>query len=173
MKLFLVGITFFLWSVGSTYWYVCKIKSLCHDTGRTVESVENKDVSVVPLDTSVLKKEIKEDMDLSVPISFKLGSPEPDLNQEQEDFLTALADYMLKNESKTLVLIGHTDDIGEETKNLKLGAVRAESLKNYLVVKGVKANRIETTSKGESSPLTDNSTPEGREKNRRVEFIFK
>ena len=64
---------------------------------------------------------------------------------------------------------GHTCSIGSEAYNLKLSERRAESIKAYLVKKGVAAERITTKGYGESKPMADNKTREGRELNRRVE----
>ncbi|RMF97213.1 MAG: OmpA family protein, partial [Candidatus Schekmanbacteria bacterium] len=64
--------------------------------------------------------------------------------------------------------IGHTDSIGSEKYNQKLSEKRAEAVKNYYVEKGVDASIIEAIGKGESEPVADNKTREGRAKNRRV-----
>lgn len=64
---------------------------------------------------------------------------------------------------------GHTCSIGSEAYNLRLSERRAESIKAYLVKKGVAADRITTKGYGESKPIADNKTREGREMNRRVE----
>ena len=64
---------------------------------------------------------------------------------------------------------GHTDSTGTEEYNQKLSEGRAESVKAYMVRKGVSAHRIDTVGYGESRPMADNATSEGRELNRRVE----
>lgn len=68
-----------------------------------------------------------------------------------------------------IVAVGHTDSIGTDAYNQKLGQRRAEAVKAYLVSQGIDKNRIYTESKGESQPVADNRTREGRAKNRRVE----
>ncbi len=65
---------------------------------------------------------------------------------------------------------GHTDSIGSESYNMKLGLKRAEAVKKYLVDHGISADRLETKSFGETKPIAPNDTKEGRAKNRRVEF---
>jgi outer membrane protein OmpA-like peptidoglycan-associated protein len=65
---------------------------------------------------------------------------------------------------------GHTDNKGKENKNQKLSQDRAESVKAYLVSKGVAEDRLVAEGKGQSVPIADNATEEGREQNRRVEF---
>ena len=76
----------------------------------------------------------------------------------------------LKNFNVEIIIAtGHTDSIGTDAYNQKLGNRRAEAVKAYLISQGVAANRIYTDSKGESQPVADNRTREGRAKNRRVE----
>ena len=66
---------------------------------------------------------------------------------------------------------GHTDSDGEEAYNQKLSEERAASVKSLLVDSGIDASRLETVGYGESKPIDDNTTPEGKANNRRVEFI--
>jgi OOP family OmpA-OmpF porin len=69
-----------------------------------------------------------------------------------------------------VIAIGHTDSIGSDAYNQKLSVRRAESVKAYLVSKGVEPNRIYTEGKGEKQPVASNKTKDGRQKNRRVEI---
>ena len=71
---------------------------------------------------------------------------------------------------EVVIAIGHTDSIGSKAYNQKLSVRRASSVKQYLVSKGIEANRIYTEGKGETQPVADNKTKEGRAKNRRVEI---
>ena len=66
---------------------------------------------------------------------------------------------------------GHTDSDGEEAYNQKLSEERAASVRSILVDSGIDASRLETKGYGESKPVDDNTTPEGKANNRRVEFI--
>lgn len=69
----------------------------------------------------------------------------------------------------SIYIEGHTDSVGPDAYNLRLSERRADAVKDYLVSKGVAADRIETHGFGESKPLADNATDEGRARNRRVE----
>lgn len=66
---------------------------------------------------------------------------------------------------------GHTCGIGSDEYNLKLSRKRALAVKNYLISKGIPAERMQTAGKGEKFPVSSNETAEGRKQNRRVEFI--
>lgn len=66
---------------------------------------------------------------------------------------------------------GHTDNVGGAKYNMKLSQGRAEAVKAYLVGQGIPAARITTRGYGFTKPIGDNATPDGRAKNRRIEFI--
>jgi outer membrane protein OmpA-like peptidoglycan-associated protein len=73
-----------------------------------------------------------------------------------------------KTTNATFSVTGHTDDIGTDEQNMKMGLERAKSVAKTLRGYGIAANRIQTFSKGKSEPVADNSTDEGRQQNRRV-----
>ena len=83
-----------------------------------------------------------------------------------DGFITSLNGTQAKYD--TMIVIGHTDSIGSDAYNMRLGQRRAESVKAYLISKGIEANKIRTQSKGEKEPIADNRTAAGRAKNRRV-----
>lgn len=65
---------------------------------------------------------------------------------------------------------GYTDNVGSDAANMKLSQQRAETVRNYLVSRGIKADKIQAKGYGSSDPVADNSTPEGRKQNRRTEI---
>ena len=71
---------------------------------------------------------------------------------------------------EVIIAVGHTDSDGGDAYNQKLSVQRSESVKAYLVSKGIEKNRVYTEGKGEKQPVADNKTAEGRAKNRRVEI---
>lgn len=70
--------------------------------------------------------------------------------------------------TEVMVTVGHTDSVGSDAYNQKLSLRRAEAVKAYIVSKGVETSRVYTEGKGESQPVADNKSAEGRAKNRRV-----
>lgn len=85
--------------------------------------------------------------------------------------LDEAAQKMQENPDLLVEIEGHTDSVGTELYNLGLGKRRAEVVKGYLVLRHtVDPKRMTSLSYGESRPIADNRTPEGRALNRRVEF---
>ena len=83
-----------------------------------------------------------------------------------------IADILKENPALKIEITGHTDSDGNDDLNLDLSGRRAISVKNYLVSQfQIDASRIQTAGKGETMPIESNATPQGKAKNRRVEFI--
>jgi outer membrane protein OmpA-like peptidoglycan-associated protein len=80
---------------------------------------------------------------------------------------------MTQNPALTVEIIGHADSQGDPDTNDRLATQRAEAAKAYLVSKGIDGARLLVISKGDTEPLADNSTAEGRAINRRVSFTIK
>jgi len=83
--------------------------------------------------------------------------------------LDDLAEVMTLKPNLVIEIGGHTDNVGDDQSNELLSQRRAESVKQYLVKKGIKPERVQTKGYGESMPVADNDTNEGRQKNRRTE----
>ncbi|HKE17939.1 MAG TPA: OmpA family protein [Kofleriaceae bacterium] len=75
------------------------------------------------------------------------------------------------DESRKIVVAGHTDSRGSNVANRRLSLARAESVRAFLVQSGVAADRISASGRGEDEPIADNRSAEGRANNRRVEII--
>mgnify|MGYP000890540563 CR=1 FL=1 len=86
--------------------------------------------------------------------------------------LNLLADYFIKRSDLVIIVEGHTDSRGSDYANLVLSNRRAESVKRYLVKRGVQASRIKTVGHGEAKPIASNNTDEGRKLNRRTEIYI-
>jgi outer membrane protein OmpA-like peptidoglycan-associated protein len=86
--------------------------------------------------------------------------------------LDELANVMKNRSEFKLLLAGHTDDVGKPESNMTLSKNRTLAVKNYLVKKGIQSDRIKAEWHGETMPIAPNTTPEGRQKNRRVEMTI-
>ena len=84
--------------------------------------------------------------------------------------LDDVAEIMLKNKNVTFSISGYTDDVGPEEYNLKLSERRANEARNYLIDRGVEADRIFAKGYGEVNPKYSNYTKQGKQLNRRVEI---
>jgi outer membrane protein OmpA-like peptidoglycan-associated protein len=108
-------------------------------------------------------------IELGQKIQFALGKSE--ILSASFALMDELAKTIQENPQVQKVSIeGHASDEGDDKYNLLLSKARAEAVRQYLVSKGVSAERLSSTGYGETKPLVANDTPAGREKNRRVEF---
>jgi outer membrane protein OmpA-like peptidoglycan-associated protein len=78
---------------------------------------------------------------------------------------------LIENPAYLIDVRGHTDNSGTPAANLKLSESRADAVRNYLIKKGISKKRITSQGMGDTKPIADNATEEGRTKNRRVEFV--
>ena len=92
------------------------------------------------------------------------------LKAEGQATLDKIAKDLSKIKLEVIIAVGNTDSVGTDAYNMALGQRRAQSVKAYLVSKGVDGSRIYTESKGKSNPVASNATAEGRAKNRRTDI---
>ena len=97
---------------------------------------------------------------------FNKSVLKPAGKEKLDDLIAKVKDINLE----VIIAVGHTDSVGNDAYNQKLSIRRAEAVKAYLVSKGIEKNRVYTEGKGEKQPVADNTTAEGRAKNRRVEI---
>ena len=91
------------------------------------------------------------------------------LRPESFPSLNDLAELLKLKPAMVIEISGHTDDVGDDASNLTLSQQRAESVRNYLIKKGIVANRIVAKGYGETMPVASGTTDEVRQKNRRTE----
>ena len=104
-------------------------------------------------------------------ITFDIGKA--NIKPESMTEINRIAQLMKDNPDLKFEVQGHTDNTGTVAGNQKLSEQRAQAIVNKLVEMGIAANRLSAKGMGQSAPLADNSTDEGRAKNRRVEFVKK
>lgn len=95
-----------------------------------------------------------------------------ELSKELKEYLDALAQFLISNPNTRVIVEGHNDDRGGSVQeNYRRSVLRTENVKNYLMRKGIPANRILNTGYGATRPLVPNTTAANRARNRRVEII--
>ncbi|HTQ61022.1 MAG TPA: OmpA family protein [Candidatus Solibacter sp.] len=94
-----------------------------------------------------------------------------DLRPEAREKLAKLSGIILAHPGLDLAIEGHTDNVGSDEVNQKLSEQRAESVRSYLVEQGLAATSVSARGLGKTAPVADNSSPAGRQKNRRVEIV--
>ncbi len=92
------------------------------------------------------------------------------LKEESKPELDRLAKLMKENDNMVIEIAGHTDAVGSDSENQLLSDKRAAAVREYLISKGIKANRLFSIGYGESQPIADNNNDIDRQLNRRVEF---
>lgn len=86
--------------------------------------------------------------------------------------LNKLAAFLKEYKDRSVLIEGHTDNVGSDEYNQALSEQRADAVQSYLVDQGISPNRITTSGLGESRPIASNDSPTGRQQNRRVEVII-
>ncbi|OAL84069.1 hypothetical protein AY608_14885 [Acinetobacter terrae] len=125
----------------------------CLNTQLTVNQAEQKIID------EALKNRI---------IEFESGSAI--LAESGIQILDEMAVALNKVAGKKVKVIGHTDSSGNPAKNLTLSQERAAAVKNYLIGKNIPTDHLSVEGLGSNKPVADNTTAEGRKKNRRIEF---
>jgi outer membrane protein OmpA-like peptidoglycan-associated protein len=108
-------------------------------------------------------------LDIPSDISFDVGRSA--VKSNMAGVLNQFATTLNANPTTTVSIVGHTDSTGSDAVNNPLSVDRANSARDYLIARGVAVGRFNTAGQGSREPVADNSTPEGRAKNRRVEIF--
>ena len=113
-----------------------------------------------------------ENITLNMPGNVTFATDSSDLNPAFFDVLNSVGKVLKQFDKTVIEVAGHTDSTGSEQYNQSLSERRAATVAQYLEAKGVATQRILTVGMGESRPVADNGTPEGRQANRRVEITM-
>ena len=134
------------------------------------ERVFVKNLKVAEGGVDLRRKLISEGKISTNGILFDSGSA--NIQPQSLGIVRQISQVLMQDESISLMIVGYTDSDGEEDTNLQLSRSRAEAVKNALVnIYNIKSDRLTIDGKGESVPVADNTSSEGKAKNRRVEFI--
>jgi outer membrane protein OmpA-like peptidoglycan-associated protein len=121
-------------------------------------------------DTGVEVHREGDNLRLYMPGSITFNTGQSNLDSSFYPILKDVALVINKYEKTTLMVEGHTDNVGADDLNQRLSEARANSVKNFLVQTGVDTRRISTVGMGEYNPIADNNTANGKQDNRRVEL---
>lgn len=161
------GATFHLQKDGSEYWM--GIYDLFNNPVDQVTLVLLKIEGMKQeITANEMFKKINSGDTLTLYINFETGKSV--IKSESQNLVEELYQMMNENPSLKISVEGHTDNVGNKASNQSLSENRAASLKTALVSKGISGDRINTTGFGPDKPLADNSTEDGKAKNRRVEI---
>lgn len=116
----------------------------------------------------IAKEDIKRITVIASKIFFETNSAK--LKPVSHAQLDALVDILKRYEAVNLSIEGHTDNVGDDAYNMELSQKRTESVKAYLISKGVSESRLTAVGYGETRPIADNKKASGRSQNRRVEL---
>ncbi len=94
------------------------------------------------------------------------------LRDESKAELDRLITILKDNPAMNIQIEGHTDNVGQDAANLVLSTNRAKAVVTYLISKGIDATRLKSKGYGKAKPIAANTTDEGRQRNRRVEFVI-
>jgi len=176
MRPLIIGILLFLiWSLLATWYYVCHVNDFCN--GPEVSQQVSKSETQAQADsTAVAETEPAAEIppvpeNLVIHFAFDRSDFKP--LEETSRFLSECKAYFEKEPGTILDITGHTDAIGTTSYNQALGMRRAESVRSYFAGQGIPSEIMETSSMGESVPVADNETPQGRAENRRTEILIK
>jgi outer membrane protein OmpA-like peptidoglycan-associated protein len=110
---------------------------------------------------------------ITIPGSVLFASNKATLLPAAQVKLNAVADALKDQEDRSITVEGHTDSQGTDASNQTLSQSRAQAVRDYLVSRGVKSESITAQGVASTRPVADNSSPEGRANNRRVEIVVK
>lgn len=142
-----------------------------HAFASTVVSVKEAKLEkpVVAPDIEVSKTEVGKSFVINN-IYYATGRAE--LYGDSYAVLDEFAEFLKDHPNMKVEIQGHTDNVGNESSNIALSNERAYTVKAYLEKKGIPGNHISAKGYGPSRPIADNSSPEGKSKNRRTEFLI-
>lgn len=149
--------------IKSFYFYVC-----CNEE-KGIHNYYIKNIRLAEGGKALYKQQFTEGRIVTTAILFDynkssiLGRSYAEINR--------IAAVMKENPTARFRIEGHTDGDGDDAYNLKLSGERANAVKNALVEMGIEASRLTTKGMGETKPVADNKTAEGKAQNRRVEFV--
>ena len=138
--------------------------------------IEPEDAPIPEEPSEPLFPEVSDEISSSKLFSLKsvfFDSAKWDLRPESTEELTRLYEYLEENPDLSIQINAHTDNVGSNKANQKLSQQRSQSVVEFLIEMGIDSSRLEAKGFGEEYPIAPNDSDEGRQENRRVEFMTK
>jgi OmpA-OmpF porin, OOP family len=133
---------------------------------------QNRRIEAI-IDCVILPKGVTPPERLCMLLQIEFDSGKADIKPQYRDEIAKVGDYLKKYPTTTAVIEGHTDNIGGYEYNMKLSRLRAENVVNYLVETfGIEKSRLYAKGYGYTRRIAYNNTPEGRQKNRRINAVI-
>ena len=184
---------FMAWAVACNWWYLCKIKNLCDGTPTVLSSA----VAMTPVPVATpepmsepepeISKEALVEVKASIPsepatpaepqileftISFQMGTANVIDPGELEKVKNQLKSQLEQGTITSVLITGHTCNLGGDSDNFNLGMERASMVKSAMIKLGLGNGKIKIVSEGENQPLNNNSSESERKINRRAEIVL-
>ncbi|WP_250631452.1 OmpA family protein [Rhodoflexus caldus] len=139
---------------------------------KELEEQIEKDNKNRPADEQVKVERVGEGIQVTMGSGILFDFNKATLRPEARKSLTTMAETFKKYSDTDILITGHTDNIGSDEVNNRLSQQRADAVANYLASLGIDRKRLLTRGLGKTEPVADNSTPQGRQQNRRVEMAI-
>lgn len=154
---------------GMTYYVAIVAGYGLSEQGYEIHVIETKEMNQ-QINMDGIEKALDKDGKIALyGIYFDTGKSMIKSGSEQE--LNEVVNFLKKNSSVKLYVVGHTDDVGNFDSNMTLSKARATAVVNYLVSKGISSSRLKAVGDGPTAPVASNGTDAGKQKNRRVELV--
>jgi outer membrane protein OmpA-like peptidoglycan-associated protein len=139
---------------------------------KELEEQIEKDNKNRPAEEQVKVERVGEGIQVTMGSGILFDFNKSTLRPEARRSLTAMAETFKKYNDTNIMITGHTDNVGTDEVNNRLSQQRADAVANYLASLGIDRKRLLTKGLGESEPVADNTTAQGRQQNRRVEIAI-
>ncbi len=139
---------------------------------KELEEQIEKDNKNRPADEQIKVERVGEGIQVRMVSGILFDFNKATLRPEARKSLTSMAETFKKYSDTDILITGHTDNIGSDEVNNRLSQQRADAVANYLASLGIDRKRLLTRGLGKTEPVADNSTPQGRQQNRRVEMAI-
>ena len=175
----LFSILLIAWISIASYWYVCKVRNNCGDAVQAPVSEMKDNISTEDAD-ALSTADIETDS-LAIVLEyltgvgtkkyyFEFASSELNAVNDDEMYFTSLGYFLTNTPGSTLTAVGHACSKGSAQANERFSKLRAETIKQYLIGKGITGEQIILEWKSDTEPAESNDTENGRKLNRRVEI---